>query len=176
MSSKVLVTGASGFIALHVVDQFLRAGHHVRGSVRALDDEKKVAPVRKLSQNGVYPLELVEADLLDAASWTIAVQGVDIVVHVASPFYMNPNSSDEEIIKPALEGTLNVLKAAQQAGVKRVVVTSSGLTIFGSTFDQKEVYTEEDWAEVSLKKEIKRTLLLLKMYFPNVFETFNIQG
>ena len=125
--SRILVTGASGYVALHVVDQLLKAGHRVRGTVRSLTNAEKVAPLKMLGESAQHPLELVEADLLDASSWAKAVEDIDIVMHVASPVTINPSIPDDAIIRPALEGTLNVLNAAQRAGVKRVVLTSSGL-------------------------------------------------
>ena len=145
--TRILVTGASGYIALHVVDQLLKAGHTVRGTVRSLANEKKVEPIRKLAASaGAGSLELVEAELLDADSWQRAVVDQEIVIHVASPLPVT-QVPDDEIIKPAVEGTLNVLRAALGAGVKRVVMTSSGLTITGYDYDDR-TYSEADWADI----------------------------
>ena len=98
-SKKFLVTGASGYIALHVVDQLLKAGHTVRGTVRSLQDEVKVGPIKKLAANAKHPLELVETDLLKPDSWHKAMQDIDIVLHLASPFVMDPKVPDDAIIK-----------------------------------------------------------------------------
>ena len=152
--SKILVTGASGYIAIHAVDQLLRAGHQVRGTVRSLKDSKKTEPIYKLADNAAHPLELVEADLLDADSWHKAVEGIEIVLHMASPVTMNPDVPDEEIINPAVDGTLNVLRAAQKAGVKRVVVTSSGITVVGVGYADR-LYSEDDWADVIYWTKVK---------------------
>lgn len=81
----VLVTGASGYIATHIVKQLLELGYKVRGTVRSLKDEKKVAPLRKLVENPKHDLELVEADLLNESSWLEAVKGCTYVLHTASP-------------------------------------------------------------------------------------------
>jgi nucleoside-diphosphate-sugar epimerase len=84
-SDLVLVSGASGFLASHIVKQLQEQGYRVRGTVRSLNDEKKVAPLRKLVENPKYPLELCEADLLDENSWIDAVKDCTYVIHTASP-------------------------------------------------------------------------------------------
>jgi nucleoside-diphosphate-sugar epimerase len=143
--SRVLVTGASGYIALHVVDLLLKQGHRVRGTVRSLKDEHKIAPIKKLNTSSSSMLELVEAELLNADSLKKAVQDTEYVVHIASPLPITNPADENEVIKPALEGTLNVLQAAFNAKtVKRVIVTSSGLAIAGYKWEEKH-YTEQDW-------------------------------
>lgn len=82
-----LVTGASGFIALHVVDLLLKEGHKVKATVRSLTNEDKNAPIKKLAKNPEQ-LELIEADLLNPECWKDAVKDVDVVFHVASPFFI----------------------------------------------------------------------------------------
>ena len=145
--SKVLVTGASGYIALHVVNCLLKDGHKVRGTVRSLKDKKKLEPIKKLANNSPRYLELVEAELLNSESWVKAVKDMDFIIHVASPLPINNPSDENEVIKPALEGTLNVLNAAfNQKTVKRVVVTSSGLAIAGYKWEEK-TYSEQDWPD-----------------------------
>ena len=163
--SRFLVTGASGYLAMHVVDQLLKEGHHVRGTVRSLKDEKKVEAIRNLAKNSKFPLELVEAELLDVDSWTKAVQDIDFILHVASPLPIVNPKDEQEVIKPAVDGTLNVLNAALNTSVKRVVVTSSGLTIFGYEWDDK-TYDEKDWADV------KDIFKFLYFYQSNSFVLF----
>jgi nucleoside-diphosphate-sugar epimerase len=132
-----LVTGASGYISTHIVQQLLDAGYLVRGTVRSLANESKINPLKDLNHANER-LELVEADLLDspdawkkyAFSWYDkllfkfrVVKGCDYVLHVASPF---PLVDDESTVQIAVDGTLNVLKAcAKCASVKKVVLTSS---------------------------------------------------
>ncbi len=82
----VLVTGASGYIATHIVKMLLELGYKVRGTVRSLKDEKKISPLKKLVINPKHELELVEADLLNESSWLNAVKGCTYVMHTASPF------------------------------------------------------------------------------------------
>jgi nucleoside-diphosphate-sugar epimerase len=148
----ILVTGASGYIACHIVKKLMEKGYRVRGTVRSLKDEKKVAPLRNLVQNPKHELELVEADLLKEEKWSDAVKGCTFVIHTASPF---PNSSpkdENELITPAVNGTLYVLRACVQEGskVKRVVLTSSVAAIAGSNFENNRTYTEKDWPNVDI--------------------------
>lgn len=127
----ILVTGAGGFIAMHVIDKFIREGYRVRGTVRSLSDHGKIASLRKIADES--KLELVEADLLNASSWSSVMQGVTIVQHVASPFPSQPPADENEIIRPALEGTLNILAEAykNRHTVRRIVLTSSTIAVFG---------------------------------------------
>ena len=80
-----LVTGASGYVALHIVDLLLKQGHMVRGTVRNLANEERNEPIKKLASNP-EKIELVEADILKAEQWADAVKDIDVVFHVASPF------------------------------------------------------------------------------------------
>lgn len=138
----VLVTGVSGYVASHVADQLLKAGYKVRGTVRSLKNEARVKPVRALG-----PIELVEADLLDPDCWKNIVKDCHVVMHVASPFPIaNPNHEDE-ILKPAVDGTLNVLKACVGTKVKRVVVTSSEAAVMGAIPKNDYTYSEKDWGD-----------------------------
>ena len=99
MVKKYLVTGASGYIAMHVIDQLLQEGHSVRGTIRSLNDKEKVDGLKKLG-----PVELVEANLDDAESWKRAVKGVDIVIHIASPTNDTLTMDENETIKKAVDG------------------------------------------------------------------------
>ena len=142
--SLVLVTGASGYVAKHIIKHLLVTGHRVRGTVRSVKNEAKVRPIRELHPKAKHPVELVEADLLDAESINKAVKGCTYVIHTASP--VPAESQDEEFyIRPAVNGTLNVLRAAQAAGtVKRVVVTSSAVVTIGGIETQPGRTYKED--------------------------------
>ena len=155
MSTKndlILVTGASGYIATHIVKQLLEAGYRVRCTVRSLKNEKKVAPLRKLVASPKYEPEFVEADLLDEKSWINAVKGCTHVLHTASPFPDAIPDNEKELIEPAVNGTLFVLRACVQEGtlVKRVVLTSSIAAVAGDVFGHGRLYTEADWPDVNL--------------------------
>lgn len=124
--STVLVTGGSGFIGAHVILQLLAAGHEVRTTVRNPDRSKDV--IAMLREGGAVAPDkvgFVTADLLRDDGWREAAAGCDYVMHVASPLINHVPEDENELIVPAREGTLRVLRAARDAGVKRVVVTSS---------------------------------------------------
>ncbi|MCO4747488.1 MAG: NAD-dependent epimerase/dehydratase family protein [Proteobacteria bacterium] len=132
----VLVTGAAGFLAGHCVKDLLAHGHTVRGTVRDPSDATKVGYLKELGD-----IELVTADLTDDAGWDEAVAGCDVVLHTASPFFLD--GTDDELVGPAVAGTLRILKAASKAGVKRVVMTSSTAAIVNC---EAETYTEAQWS------------------------------
>ena len=150
-NTTVLVTGASGFIGLHCVLQLLEQGYRVRGTVRneGRADEVREAMVANLG-SGVTPrLELVEADLTRDEGWADAVRGCAYVLHVASPFPNRVPEHEDELVRPAKEGTLRVLKAAADAGVRRVVLTSSLAAVSsGHPDDNSRVFDENDWSIV----------------------------
>ena len=124
--STVLVTGGSGFIGSHCICSLLAAGHAVRTTVRSLKREGDVrAMLRAGGVEAGEGLRFFAADLEKDAGWAEAVAGCDYVLHVASPFPANVPRHEDELIVPAREGALRVLRAARDAGVKRVVLTSS---------------------------------------------------
>ena len=144
----VLVTGASGFIAMHIIRQLLEQGRlRVRGTVRDKTCEQKVKPLKELVPDAKYPLDLVDADLTKEDSWKNAVSGCSYVLHVASPLPRKSPKNPDAIVRPAVDGALNVLKACSESGtVKRVVLTSSIAAVAGGiTGEQGKLYTEADW-------------------------------
>jgi nucleoside-diphosphate-sugar epimerase len=133
--SLVLVTGGSGFIASHTILQLLAAGHRVRTTVRNLSREADVRAMLKVG--GANPG--------DGLSFVAAVAGCEYVLHMASPFPSNVPKDENELIVPAREGALRVLRAARDAGVKRVVMTSSFAAIGYGHPPQQQPFTEKDW-------------------------------
>ncbi|KAL3213527.1 hypothetical protein MRX96_051669 [Rhipicephalus microplus] len=146
-SGLVLVTGASGFIALHVVRALLKQGFRVRGTVRDAQNDRKTKPLRTCYPEAQHPVELAEADLLDDAGWADAVKGCQLVVHVASPFPNAEPNHPDDVIRPAVEGTRRVLKFAADAGtVRRVVLTSTMGAVHGEVDTPADrEYDENDW-------------------------------
>jgi dihydroflavonol-4-reductase len=143
----ILVTGASGYIASHCIKILLDQGFNVRGTVRSLARKEKYQFLYEVSPNSATQLTLVEAELENVESWRKAVEGCQYVLHVASPIPPYVPKDENEIIKPAVEGTINVLNASLESGVKKVVVTSSCLTLFFGN-DGKCV-SEEDWSDTN---------------------------
>lgn len=146
----VLVTGGSGFIGAHSIIQLLAAGYRVRTSVRSLAREGDVRAM--LKTGGAEPgdaLSFVAADLMSDAGWKEAVSGCAYVLHVASPFPPAAPQHEDELIVPAREGALRVLRAARDAGVKRVVLTSSFAAIGYGQKPQAEPFTEANWTDAN---------------------------
>ena len=122
----VLVTGGSGFLGAHCILELVKAGYRVRTTVRSAKREADVLAMLKVG--GAEPgnaLSFAHADLMADAVWPEAVAGCDYVLHVASPFPPGVPKHEDELIVPAREGALRVLRAARDSGVKRVVLTSS---------------------------------------------------
>lgn len=146
--STVLVTGGSGFIGSHCILQLLSAGHRVRTTVRSLKREGDLRAL--LKQGGAEPgdaLALFAADLEKDAGWSEAVAGCDYVLHVASPFPPTIPKDEQELIVPAREGALRVLRASRDAGVKRVVLTSSFAAVgYGHALKQAP-FDETSWTD-----------------------------
>jgi dihydroflavonol-4-reductase len=144
--SRVLVTGATGFIASHTIADLLAHGYEVRGTVRSRAKALKEAALARIP--GAERLELVEADLLDAASFEKPAQGCHAVLHMASPYAINVKDPQRDLVDPAVKGTQAVLAAAAKAGVRRVVLTSS-LAAITDEPPQDHALTEADWNEKS---------------------------
>jgi nucleoside-diphosphate-sugar epimerase len=148
--SKVLVTGGSGFVGAHVILQLLSAGHEVRTTVRSLKREGDVRAMLKAgSQEPGDRLSFFAADLVSDAGWREAVAGCDYVMHVASPIPGSAPKHEDELIIPAREGTLRVLRAARDANVKRVVLTSSCGAVYYGHPPQKAPFDETSWTIVN---------------------------
>jgi nucleoside-diphosphate-sugar epimerase len=144
----VLVTGGSGFIGAHCILQLLEQGFRVRTTVRSLKREPEVRAM--LRQGDADPgdrLEFAAADLTSDAGWPGAVAGCAYVLHVASPFPPAAPKNEDELIIPAREGALRVLRAARDAGVKRVVMTSSYAAIGYGQPQQKAPFDETNWTD-----------------------------
>jgi dihydroflavonol-4-reductase len=148
--STVLVTGGSGFVASHIILQLLAAGHQVRTTVRSL---KREADVRAMLKAGGAEtdarLSFFAADLERDAGWHEAIAGCDYVLHVASPFPASAPKHEDELIVPAREGALRVLRAARDSGVKRVVLTSSFAAIGYGHPQQDAAFDETNWTDTT---------------------------
>ena len=150
-SRNVLVTGITGFLGSHTAIQLLDKGYSVRGTLR---DMKRADEMRKViggQTEKVGALEFCEAELTDAVAWQDATRDIDLVVHVASPFPKGMPKNDDEIVVPAREGALNVLRAAAANGARHAVLTSSAAAIvYGrQPGDRSGEFNESQWTDAS---------------------------
>ena len=146
--STVLVTGGSGFIGSQASLQLLAAGHLVRTTVRSLKREGDVrAMLKEGGAESCDRLSFVVADLESDDGWPQAVAGCEYVLHIASPFPATLPQHEDELIVPAREGALRVLRAARDAGVKRVVLTSSFAAIGYGQKVQTAPFDENNWTD-----------------------------
>jgi dihydroflavonol-4-reductase len=146
--STILVTGGSGFIGSHSILQLLAADHQVRTTVRSLTREGDARAM--LREGGAAPgnrLSFIAANLETDAGWREAVAGSEYVLHVASPLPPNVPKHEDELIVPAREGALRVLRASRDAGVKRVVLTSSFAAIGYGHKAQNTPFNESNWTD-----------------------------
>ncbi len=146
MSSKVLVTGGSGYLGTQLIAALLRDGREVRATVRSLESDGEVRAAVRRGDADDTGLELVPADLSSDDGWPAALEGVEEVHHVASPIPSVQPKDPDELIVPARQGTVRVLKAARDAGARRVVLTSSFAAVGYSPKAVRD-YTEEDWTD-----------------------------
>ena len=150
--NTVLVTGASGFIAKHIVLELLNAGYGVVGSLRSESrrDEVRDAVRPHLSSTDDLDgrLRFVNLDLDEDGGWPDAMSGVDVLMHTASPLPMSQPKDENELIRPAVDGTLRALRAAYASGIRRVVLTSSSAAVTNrAPATGKQRFDESDWSD-----------------------------
>ena len=145
---KVLVTGASGFIAEHCIIELLKNGYSVKGSLRSMNREQEVRDAIK-TETDDENLEFCKLDLLEDDGWEDAMWDCDYLMHVASPFVIEDPKDENELIKPAKEGTLRALNAAKKAGIKRVVLTSSVAAVNSHMMSGTSDHTT--WTDINSK-------------------------
>ena len=146
MTDIVLVTGGSGYIAGFTIRQLIEQGWTVRATIRNLDREAEVRDWLKVDNDR---LSFVAADLTSDAGWAEAMAGCSHVVHMASPLPMNAVKDENELIVPARDGALRAIRFARDAGVTRLVMTSSVAAIFYGRTAGKDKFTEADWTNVA---------------------------
>ncbi|KAF3403100.1 Dihydroflavonol-4-reductase [Talaromyces pinophilus] len=154
-NTTVLVTGGSGFLASYCIIALLNAGYKVRATIRSLSKTSQLEQALKsggLTDTDLNRLKFVEADLDHDQGWDTAVAGCTYLLHVASPIPTAEPKDANDLIIPAREGTLRVLRAAVNAGsVKRVVLTSSFNAIAYGYPDQPNPFTEDSWSNPNAK-------------------------
>ena len=148
MSKTVLVTGGTGFLAMHIIHQLLQQDYLVRTTVRSAKSAGHIeATMRANGITDLSKLTFVEADLLKDDGWDQAVEGQDYVLSVASPVFFSVPKDENEMIRPAVEGIQRILTAASKADVKRVVMTSNFGALGFSNLDHNKITTEQDWTD-----------------------------
>jgi dihydroflavonol-4-reductase len=152
--TKVLLTGSSGYIGKHITLQLLTSGYEVRASVR--NGAKQAEVIQAMGAHLPADFDLssklsfVELDLDRDAGWDSALAGVDVLIHSASPFPIASPKDENELIRPAVEGTRRALRAAHSAGVSRVILTSSVAAIYGNDLPNgKSEFDETMWSDVN---------------------------
>ena len=147
-STKILVTGANGFMGLHTVLHFLKRGYNLCATVRTQEQGEKVR--QTLAKHvELHKLEFIHADLMKDEGWDQAAAGCKFVLHLASPFPTDAPKDENDLILPAREGTLRVLRAAQRGGVKRVVLVSSMAAVLSGHEGENRTFDESDWTDLS---------------------------
>ncbi|WP_203624819.1 MULTISPECIES: NAD-dependent epimerase/dehydratase family protein [unclassified Lacticaseibacillus] len=148
MTKAVLVTGGNGFLALHLIAQLLAQNVPVRTSLRSLDKQGQVmTPLKNAGVANLDQLTFAAADLTQDAGWPAAMAGIDTVFSVAAPVFVNGKSASDEVAEVATQGTLRILKAAEKAGVRRVVMTANFGAVGFSNLDPRRQTTEQDWTD-----------------------------
>lgn len=149
MSKTVVLTGVTGFIAKRIALDLLEAGHTVRGSLRSMrraDEVRDAVRPHLTDPAALDRLSFVELDLTKDDGWSDAMEGADVLMHTASPFPMEQAKDPDSIIRPAVDGTMRALEAAQAAGIKRVILTSSMVAIMYNDSAKTRPVTETDWS------------------------------
>lgn len=153
MPQTVVVTGATGYIAKHIVLKLLERGHTVIGSVRKPVRGEELRNTMKEHLSDPAKLDNLKTVVLDLTSdegWTEAMEGADALLHTASPFPLAQPKDEDDLIRPAVDGTLRALRAAKAAGIDRVVLTSSAAAIINKARpDTGDRFTEADWSDLN---------------------------
>ncbi|KAA1247875.1 aldehyde reductase [Aquimarina sp. RZ0] len=152
---KVLVTGVTGFLGSHTTIQLLNKGYEVTGTLRNMERAEEIKKVISDRVSYIDSLSFAQADLMDTKIWETITEGMDYVLHIASPFPRELPKKEDDLIIPAKTGTLNVLRAAANNKVKRVVLTSSsGAVVYGKEKSKRSfTFNENDWTDISNKKD-----------------------
>jgi len=151
-SETVLVTGGTGYVGSHCLLQLMQKGYNVKTTLRSMKRKNEVIEMLKMGGIASFDnLKFIETDLTKDDNWDEAVKDCKYVLHVASPISSTMPKDENEMIRPAVDGTLRVLKAARDAGVKRVVLTSNFGAIGYSHKDPDTVITEEEWTDPNQK-------------------------
>ena len=143
----MLVTGASGFIGMHCIIDLLNHGYQVKGAIRDLNRAQQLLSILNHHTRHTDRLQFIQAELTDPHCWEKAMRGCSGVIHIASPVPVVQPKDPDAVIRPARQGTINVLTAARNQNITRVVLTSSVAAVWGGSKDGSRTYSEADWAD-----------------------------
>ena len=142
---KVLVTGATGYIGLHCINQLLNEGYAVNGSVRSPERKEEVINALHKHNTSTEHLNIYTLNLTEDAGWSEAMEGCDYLLHVASPISLE-RTDEDYFVQPAIDGVNRALSYAKKHNIKKVILTSSVAAIFDS-LEKKDIYDESDWSD-----------------------------
>jgi len=153
-TKPILITGATGYVAGWIVKKLLDEGMTVHAAVRDTENEDKLKYLNQLAQQSSGTIKYFKSDLLESNSYKEAMEGCELVFHTASPFTLKVKDAQKQLVDPALRGTENVLNTVDESpSVKRVVLTSSVVAIYGDAIDLNlipaKIFTENDWNNTS---------------------------
>ncbi len=152
IKKSVLVTGGSGFVGGHCIVQLLQQGYPVKTTLRSIIKKNDVLDMLGVAGVSAFaPIEFIEADLTNDLNWNKATEHCEYVLHVASPIFLRVPKHEDEMIRPAVDGTVRVLRAARDSGVKRVVMTSNFGAVGYSHTDTSKIITEKSWTDPNEK-------------------------
>ena len=170
----VLVTGASGYLASHIILQLLEKGYKVRGTVRDLSKTQKYSDLYNLNNNAKSNLEILQADLMNEEDWKEVFKGVDYVLHTASPCVIKEPKDPNVLIKPALSGVRNIFKYSILNKIKKIVMTSSTTTVaYGNKNNSRPenyLYTEKDWSDDNMTRAYNKSKLIAEKEAWNIYD------
>ncbi|MEM9436234.1 MAG: NAD-dependent epimerase/dehydratase family protein [Pseudomonadota bacterium] len=147
-TSTILLTGVTGFIAKRIAHDLLAQGYNVRGSLRSPNRAAEVRAALNVEETDTR-LTFVELDLSSDTGWSEAMSGIDALIHTASPFPMAMPKDENDLIRPAVDGTLRALRAAQEAGVQRIILTSSVVAIMHADRPAGTLAGPDDWTDIN---------------------------
>lgn len=157
--SLILVTGASGFLAAHVIDSILALTDcRIRCTLRNLN--KKDEMLKRFNTEQKERVEFVQVTSLESDDLSTALKGVEFIAHIASPFQINVKDVEKDLLLPAVKGTMNVLQyAAKQSSIKRIAITSSFAAVLdplnGAAMRKDYTYSSKDWNPITWKQAIE---------------------
>ncbi len=144
----ICVTGAGGFVSMAIIADLIKRGYHVRGTLRNMQQQNQIITDLTNYLNMSVNIDFVHTDLTKDDGWEDAFKDCDAIMHVACPFPAKPFKNSNDMMEPAIDGTIRVLKAAVNQNVNRVILTSSNAAIWYGNFDSNQ-YDDATWTNIN---------------------------